>query len=285
MITELAKLTWPEVNDAVKRGKVVLIPAGAMEQHGPHLPIDTDIVLPTALCARAAEQAPDLFVTAACIPYGFNEHNMEFPGTVHIAWDHFVDYATDVASSFAHMGFRHIVFVNGHGSNAILLETAARLVTMRTKAKCAAVSWFSLGRTEIMKLRESEMPGGMSHACELETSVYMHLCPDGVRYDRIAKEIWNSKSPYFRWDLLAPAPVRFVNERSTTSHSGVRGDPTLATEEKGRRIAAAVVTELIAVGRDFKRLDSELFPPISHIIRDSPKTAKKRANAAKRKGR
>ena len=266
-VTHLGKMTWPEVNEAVRQEKVVLIPAGAMEQHGPHLPVDTDILLPTSLCEAAAAKAPELFVTAFCIPYGFNEHNMEFPGTVHIGWDTFVNYCTDAASSFARMGFRNIVFVNGHGSNAILLETAARLVTMRTKAKCAMVSWFSLGTGEIRKVRQSEMPGGMSHACELETSVYMHFAPEDVRTSEIRKEIWNSKSRFFAWDLMAPSPVRLVNERSRTSHSGVRGDPTLATAEKGKRIADAVVDELIEVGRDLKALDVELLPATSHIVR------------------
>lgn len=266
MTTQLAKMTWPEVNDAVRADRIVLVPVGAMEQHGPHLPIDTDILLPTTLCERAATAAPDLFVTAVCIPYGYNEHNMTFPGTVHIQWDHFVNYCTDVASSFAHMGFRYILLVNGHGSNAILLETAARLVTIRTKSKCASLSWFSLGTEEIRRVRESPMPGGMSHACELETSVYMHLAPKDVRMDQIKKEIWNSKSPLFSWDLMAPSPIRFVNERSRTSHSGVRGDPTVATPEKGERIASAVVADMIRLGRDFKALEAELLPPISHIV-------------------
>lgn len=265
----LSKLTWPEVNEAVKAGKVVLIPAGALEQHGPHLPCDTDIVLPTTICERAAMQAPDLFVTAPCIPYGYNEHNMEFPGTIHIEWDTFVNYCVQAAASFARMGFRHILFVNGHGSNAILLETAARLVTMRTTAKCASLSWFSLGTEEIKKVRESGI-GGMSHACELETSLYLHFAPEDVRRDKIEKEIWKSKSRYFDWDLMAPARVRFTGERSWTSYSGVRGDPTLATAEKGARIAQAVVDELVALGRDFKALDSELLPPISHIVKVEP---------------
>ena len=111
------------------------------------------------------------------------------------------------------------------------------------------------------------MPGGMSHACELETSVYMHFAPEDVRTSEIRKEIWNSKSRFFAWDLMAPSPVRLVNERSRTSHSGVRGDPTLATAEKGKRIADAVIDELIEVGRDLKALDAELLPAISHVVR------------------
>jgi creatinine amidohydrolase len=108
----------------------------------------------------------------------------------------------------------------------------------------------------------------MSHGCELETSVYMHFAPGDVRTSETRKEIWNSKSKYFAWNLMAPAPVRLVNERSKTSHSGVRGDPTLATAEKGRRIAAAVVDAFIQAGTDMKALEAELLPPISHIIRD-----------------
>jgi creatinine amidohydrolase len=67
-MTHLGKMTWPEVNEAVRLEKVVLIPTGAMEQHGPHLPVDTDILLPVSLCEMAAEKAADLFVTTFCIP-------------------------------------------------------------------------------------------------------------------------------------------------------------------------------------------------------------------------
>ena len=205
-------------------------------------------------------------MTAFGIPYGYNEHNMEFPGTVDIAWDHFVNFCSDVGMSYAHMGFRHILFVNGHGSNATLLETTTRLVTMRSKAMCASVNWWSLAAEEIRNVRESEMPGGMSHACELETSLYLHIAPGDVRRAEIRKEIWNSQSRFFKWDLMAQSPVRLVNRRSATSHSGVRGDPTLATADKGERIAAAAVSTLVEIGRDFRQLQQELLPPVSYIV-------------------
>src|SRR5579884_1051439 len=100
----LAKMTWEDVNDAVSARRVVLVPVGAIEQHGPHLPIDTDNLSVTAVCERAAEAAPDLLVCAPPIHYGFNEHNMDFPGTVTVDADHFVHYCTDVAKSFGRMG-------------------------------------------------------------------------------------------------------------------------------------------------------------------------------------
>src|SRR3954454_6720011 len=124
-----ATMTWEEVNEAVEDGRMVLIPVAAIEQHCRHLPIDMDNVAVTHICDRAAEQRPDLLLSVPPIHYGFNEHNMDFPGTITVQMETFLNYCADVADSFARQGFTRILFVNGHGSNAGLLNYAARKVT------------------------------------------------------------------------------------------------------------------------------------------------------------
>ena len=75
-----ADLTWPEVNTAVSQGKVILMPVGSTEQHGPHLPLDVDNLIVSSLCLEAGRRSPDKILVAPAIPYGYNIHAMDYPG-------------------------------------------------------------------------------------------------------------------------------------------------------------------------------------------------------------
>jgi len=249
----LRHMTWPEINVAVKERRVVLIPVGAIEQHGPHLPIDMDNLAVEAICERAGRKGSDLLLVAPPIHYGFNEHNMDFPGTVTAEPFTFASYCRDVAHSFGRMGFQRVIFVNGHGSNAHLLELAARQATLLNKAWVASLSHWDLVREEFAKIRESVFPGGVAHACELETSIYMHLAPGRVRMDKIRTGV-REQGKYFWEDLMGGSPVKFTDWRSKATKSGVGGDPTVATAEKGRKVIAAAVDALIDVAREFRDL-------------------------------
>lgn len=249
----LAKMTWAEVAEAAKARRVVLVPVAAIEQHGPHLPVDTDNLSVVAVCEGAAEQAADLLLCAPPIHYGFNEHNMDFPGTVTVDPDHFVGYCMDVAKSFGRMGFRRVLLVNGHGSNAHLLELAARLATLHSPAKVASVSYWALIDQEFAAIRESPFPGGTSHACEFETSFYLALDPGHVKRDKIISGI-RAHTKYFWEDLMGGSPVKFTDWRSTQTSTGIGGDPTLATAEKGQTLLAAATAKIIEAAREFRDL-------------------------------
>ena len=106
-----ARLTWPEVRRAAADDRVALIPVGTLEDHGPHLPIDTDLRIIMEICRRAAEQAPDDVVLLPPIPHGYDPHHMDFPGAISITWDVFTKYCKDVGASLAHHGFRRILSI------------------------------------------------------------------------------------------------------------------------------------------------------------------------------
>jgi creatinine amidohydrolase len=250
----LRHMTWPEVNVAVKQRRVVVIPVGAIEQHGPHLPLDMDNLAVEAICERAGRKAPDLLLVAPPIHYGYNEHNMDFPGTVTADAFTFVNYSRDVAHSFGRMGFQRVIFLNGHGSNAHLLELAARQATLLNKAWVASVSHWDLVREAFAKIRESVFPGGVAHACEFETSIYLHLAPEYVRTDKIRNGV-RRQGKYFWEDLMAGSAVKFTDWRSKATKTGVGGDPTLATPEKGKKMIDAAVEAFIAVAQEFRALD------------------------------
>ena len=99
------RLTWPEVRRAAAEDRVCLIPAGTLEDHGPHLPLDADTRIATEICGRAAAEIPEQVVLLPPIIHGYTPHHMEFPGPITIGWDTFVRYCTDIGTSLARHGF------------------------------------------------------------------------------------------------------------------------------------------------------------------------------------
>jgi creatinine amidohydrolase len=247
------ELTWQQARAAAQAGKVCVIPVGTTEQHGPHLPLSVDCITSQTLSRLAVERCPDDALLLPRVSYSFNEHHLDFPGTIAIAWDHIIPYLVDIGKSLAHHRFCKILFVNGHGSNRPFLDIAGRLITNQTDAIAASVSWWSLGEPAISETRESEFPGGMSHACELETSVLLHLRPDLVDMSKAVKEIGFQKSKFHWHDLNKQPPLVFMDWWSRQSSTGIIGDPTLATAEKGQKIVACVVSNLVELIQDFKR--------------------------------
>jgi creatinine amidohydrolase len=247
------EFTWPEIRDAVAQQRVAVLPVGTVEQHGPHLPLVTDVLTATEMSRMAVEQMRQEAVLMPSVYYSFNEHHLDFPGTIAVKGETIINYVTDIGLSLAHHGFRKILLVNGHGSNVPFLDIAARNITNKTEAICAMASWWSLiPRDLLAKLRESEYPGGMAHGCELETSVLMHLRGDLVQMDKAERDISFQPTEFFYWDLQAPSPIFFQEWFSRYSRTGTVGDPTKASAEKGRMFVEAVVERMVALIREFR---------------------------------
>ena len=100
------KLTWPEIEDAVELGKVCIVPVGAVEQHGPHLPLDVDLICPTEIALGAARSVPDKLLVLPTMSYGYTGHVMDFPGTINGHFEHFMHLMLDITRSLAYHGFR-----------------------------------------------------------------------------------------------------------------------------------------------------------------------------------
>jgi creatinine amidohydrolase len=248
-------LTWPEARQRAEQGAVIVIPVAAIEQHGAHLPIDVDNVLVEHVTEEAGRRSAGLILTAPMIHYGFNEHNMGFPGTITVRETVFIDFIYDVAHSFVRQGYDRILYVNGHGSNQMLCNLAARRIVNTTRALCGAVAHWSLARQAVERLRDSEYPGGMAHACELETAMYMHLRPELVEADKmVPRETPSRINEYLYDDLFGSGPVHLVNRWSRVTSTGVEGDPMLATAEKGREFAECAIDNLIRFARLFREM-------------------------------
>lgn len=245
------KLTWPEINEAVEMGQVCIVPCGSVEQHGPHLPLDVDIVCPTGIAHGAARQIPDRVKVLPTVPHGYTGHVMDFPGTINHHWEHYIQHMLDITKSLAYHGFKKILLLNGHGSNMPNLDLVARRTNLETDAECILAAWWSLLKVDqefLPRWREGRQPGGCAHACELETSLYLYLDGDNVRKDLIKTEqaSFNLENSPFNWvDLFGAGPATIVSWTSTYTGSGVIGDAELATAEKGKEAYDEAVKQLV----------------------------------------
>ncbi len=250
------RLTWPEINEAVRQEKVVILPVGSTEQHGYHLPLDVDAKLAGSVALAAGERSPEDMLVLPTVDYGYCHHVMDFPGTINISPTTFVNLLLDITRSIAYHGFKRIVIVNGHGSNHPLVEQVGRQTILQTDALCCTLSWWQLVATKWnAEIRESGL-GGCAHACELETSMYLHLDPEGVHADRVEGAL-----PEFvthvpggeEWSWLdltmGAGPAGIIGWTSSYSETGAIGAPELATAEKGQLVFDHAVERFVSLVR------------------------------------
>jgi len=246
-------LTSPELGVLAQAGAAVLVPVGAIEQHGPHLPVSTDITCALAVAEGAAQAISEFSVLVAPpVSWGVSPHHMGFPGTITLSIEVFVGLLCDICRSIARHGFRRILLLNGHGGNAEAVGLAAQQLSIEG-IFVAATTYFGLITEELRAIGESPL-GGMSHACEMETSLLLKLCPHLVYMDLARPDVRQGHTSFFTWDMRDPQPVYFAYDMKRDSTEGVIGDPTLATLAKGERIYAAAVAQTAAFLREFQAL-------------------------------
>ncbi len=235
------RLTWPEMNDAIEMQKLVILPTASTEQHGHHLPLDTDEFLCETVCLEVGKRVSDKVLVLPPISYGLNRHHIDFPGTIHIQPETFIAFALNITKSVAYHGFEKILIVNGHGSNSPLIDLIARRTVLETKSLCFATGYASFLWDAFSEVRESEVA---AHADEFETSLYLHLAGDRVQMDK-AQKCDDRMGTYLSSDSTSNYPVRFSDFWGRWGNVGVHGDATVATAEKGEIIFEAAVEGLV----------------------------------------
>lgn len=235
--------TSPEAgrDRADDRPPVALLPTGAVEQHGPHLPLGVDTWLAEAVCLGVAGR-DDSVLVAERLPYGCSWHHTRLPGTVTLRTRTFVDLVADVCRSLVANGYRPLV-VNGHGGNRGALQVA-----LADLAEAGGRAW-SVSYFELLADLAAELfpPGETStgHACALETSLVWYLWPDAVR----AGDIPPGETPPTWPDphLFSRDRVGVVRPFDEINPTGVIGRPSDASPEAGQRLYVAAVDRLAAV--------------------------------------
>ncbi len=254
MTTEYAKLTWSQVRDADK-DRVVILNVSATEDHGPHMPLDTDTVLGMAVARGVADKVPDEVFVMPPIPYGFNEHHKDFPGVIWIQPETLIAFVTDVTRSLAYHGFRRILLLNSHGSNHPVLDLAARKTVIESSIICVSASYWNLCNERVNELRKSEI-GGIAHAGEFEAAMYKHLHPELVDLDKAeAQNLHDPNSRFFNLDLAkGGGKAMLMRWWSEISPDGTMGDPTVADAATGEKFLEAAIEETAALVREIRAL-------------------------------
>jgi len=209
----LGDRAWPEIDGR----PTLLVPVGSTEQHGPHLPLDTDARVATAVATRAAAGA---MLVAPSMTYGASGEHEGFPGTVSIGHEALRLLLVELGRSATRWAGR-LVFVNGHGGNVPTLVDAVRL--LRHEGRDAA--WFACA------------PGGDAHAGRTETSLVLALDPAHVRPDR------PRGNPAPLGELL---PAMRAGGVAAVSSNGVLGDPAGASAEEGERLITSLSDALLS---------------------------------------
>ena len=174
----LPDMTWEEVRSALEHTDLAIIPVGAIEQHGPHLPLGTDTFGAFDLARSAAPRARG--VVAPVLFAGVSAHHLGFPGTLSLSQETFVTVLLETAECLAHHGFRRIALVNGHGGNEVAMAYAAHLITKRTDAVAML-----FGITQLRKIYLSENIDKLDiHAGVGETSSVLASRPHLVKLER-----------------------------------------------------------------------------------------------------
>lgn len=229
---------WP--NDLAER--VVILTTGHTEQHGHHLPLSTDTQIIAAITQGIAERAPDSVLTLPVWPYGVSTHTDEFPGTLNLGGRVFEDFFLAIVARLVRLGARMIFFSNGHGGNHSFLVNIVKFAGERWPQAFVATEWLHTTGPSLGKLRQSPL-GGMGHGGELETSYMLHLRPDLVHMDRATTEMEFIRTPEYSMDWIESGRMIANPPWSDDTTSGIYGDATVATSEKGRQWLAAAVGE------------------------------------------
>jgi creatinine amidohydrolase/Fe(II)-dependent formamide hydrolase-like protein len=222
---------------------------GSIEQHGPHLPLDTDAWDAERLCNDVAEACSrPRPIVLPLISYGVSYHHDDFAGTISISPDTLSRMVHEIGIAAARNGIRKLLIINGHGGNAAALHFAAQMIN-RDTGIFTAVDTGESSDTDIDELTET--PNDV-HAGEIETSTTLALRPELVNMALAKPMVPRFSSHYL--DFTSKRGVGWYAHTKKISETGVLGDPTKASAEKGRKIWQISIDNLVEFVEDLRGL-------------------------------
>ena len=235
--TYLHEHTTTTAADAFSSAEVTVLPTGSVEQHGPALPLGTDLLAAKAVAETVADH-PDVIVLPP-IPVGVSAHHRQFDGTLWTDPETFEDYVSDILASITEHGVRKAVVVNGHGGNSGALRRAARRLRDEEVAFAAPWNWWS----NLDALIEETLDTSLGHADEVETSMMLAVAGDLVR--EAALEAAEERGGDSWGKSIRGASVEF--DAIDFTESGAVGEPTEGSAEVGRQLLDHASDDLTAL--------------------------------------
>lgn len=263
----LYQWTWGDVQAYLKKDSVIILPFGSTEQHGLHAPLGNDALVAIRLAEDAA-RATKTVVAPPCW-YGWAPHHMAYPGTISIMPETLTRIAYEVLRSLIYHGFKKLIMINGHRkANLPPLEIAASRIRNETGAYVCIADPFFIGETTARRIKQSP-EGGIGHAEELETSHMLYIFPELMDMRKAVKNLPKKKKfhmmdPYLMVDRVS-IPSTLEGFRKATEPSGVTGDPTLATREKGKELHEALVKNLVEL-IEMARKEKVTLKPVTPVF-------------------
>jgi creatinine amidohydrolase/Fe(II)-dependent formamide hydrolase-like protein len=241
------ELTSPEVREKIRRVNVALLPVGSIEQHGPHLPLDTDAFDADYLARRVAEACSDPKpLVLPLISFGVSYTHDDFKGTLSVSNDALSRFVYEIGMNAARNGIKKLVIINAHGGNGPALNYAAQMINRDADIFVCV----DTGETSDVDIdRFIETPNDV-HAGEIETSTALAVRPHQVRMDQTVRSVPKFSSRYL--NFTSKRAVMWYGHTHKISSSGVLGDPTRASAEKGQKIWEIMIAHLVALVEDLK---------------------------------
>ncbi len=243
-------MIWEEYRDEVIR-RIIILPVGSLEQHGPHLPLNVDVVIPTSLAKMVDEQLDAMVLPT--IAYGYKSHPTSgggqlFPGTTSLNGMTLINLTLDILKETYRHGGRRFLLLNGHYENlAFVTEAVELFIEEKSDARVVVLSWWDQVSDELVDelFAGAGFPGwDTEHAAITETSLMQYFAPELVREDRIIDDQSERKVTY----SIFPPPEDIIPK------SGVLYKATYASREKGEKLAKHVVDNIVQITR--RELDS-----------------------------
>lgn len=258
-------LTYKTINQLVKE-YVVVLPLAAIEQHGPHLAVSTDTDLVSRVAQETEALLPDDVLLCPTLPFGSSHHHLAFGGTLSISITTYTQVVIELVDSLLQNGFRKIVLLNGHGGNITPVKQALAVLGNKYDStispNIALVTYWETAGAVFAGAAPMESPA-LSHACEYETSMMLHLFPEKVWMnlaERSQRPVSNGFIPFE--DDEPYKGVTIFKQTGFISSNGSSGEPQLATAEKGKHLFESAVKSVTNFIESFKNWP--LLPDLSH---------------------
>jgi creatinine amidohydrolase len=243
-----ADLNYSSIQASVENA-VVVIPLGATEQHGPHMAVSTDTDIVTHLAHAAEASLPGRVLLCPTLPFGSSHHHLSFGGTISINPALYTQVIVDMVGSLLQNGFRRIVLLNGHGGNITPVKQALATLSadfdQANASNIALVTYWELAGKPFAGEAPMESPA-LSHACEYETSMMLHLFPEKVWMEKAVRALRPASNGYIPWEDDEPyRGVTLFKQTACISSNGSSGEPQKATAEKGAHLIGKATEALV----------------------------------------